>query len=41
MNNSKYFYIAVTELNALSANFLFKRYGDKFYLNWFSNFQAD
>ena len=41
INNSKYHYIAVTKPNALLTKFLSKSDGDRFCLNYFSNFQTD
>ena len=38
---SKYHYIAVTKSNTLLAEFSSKRERDRFYLNYFSNFQLD
>ena len=41
MNNRKYHYLPVTKPNALLANFLSKRDGDRYCLNCLSNFETD
>ena len=41
MNNRKYHYLPVAKPNALLAKFLSKRDGDRYCLNYFSNFETD